>query len=71
VLGVRSHTHLLPNIAALAELVAMAASGELRVVVERTYSLADAQAAHMRSESRRTRGKLVFSIAQTLASDAS
>lgn len=42
-------------------------SGEVRPVIERSYPLADAGAAHRRSESRRARGKLVLVVDERLA----
>ena len=42
-------------------------SGEVRPVIDRSYPLADAVGAHRRSESRRSRGKLVLAVDERLA----
>ena len=42
-------------------------AGEVRPVIERSYPLADAAEAHRRSESRRSRGKLVLVVDEKLA----
>ena len=44
-------------------------AGDVRPVIERSYPLADAAAAHRRSESRRVRGKLVLIVDEKLAAE--
>lgn len=44
------------------EVLSLAASGELRVRISRTYALADAASAHRDLESRQTTGKLVLTV---------
>lgn len=51
-----------PDAARLAELAALAASGELRPVIERTFPLADAAAAIRHLEVEHARGKVVVTI---------
>ena len=42
-------------------------SGQVRPVVDRSYPLSDAVAAHRYSESKRTRGKLILVVDERLA----
>ncbi len=51
-----------PDAARLTELAAMAAAGELRPVIERTFPLADAAAAIRHLEVEHARGKVVVTI---------
>ena len=51
-----------PDAARLAELAAMAAAGELRPVIERTFPLADAAAAIRHLEVEHARGKVVVTV---------
>ena len=51
-----------PDSAQLAELAGLVAEGSLRVEVAQTFDLADAAAAHRKSEEGHVRGKLVLTI---------
>ncbi len=44
-------------------------AGEVKPVIDRTYPLADAEAAHRLSESRRARGKIVLVVDEKLAAE--
>lgn len=52
-----------PSTTQLAALAALFDAGKMRVVIERSYKLADIAHAHEHSESGRTRGKIVIEVA--------
>jgi NADPH:quinone reductase-like Zn-dependent oxidoreductase len=56
-------TAVLPDGARLAEIGARIDAGRISVIIDREYALADAAAAHERSESRRARGKIILRVA--------
>jgi NADPH:quinone reductase-like Zn-dependent oxidoreductase len=46
----------------LAQIAALIDAGELKVVIDSEFPLAEAAAAHRRSESRRARGKIILRV---------
>jgi NADPH:quinone reductase-like Zn-dependent oxidoreductase len=52
-----------PDGGRLADLVAMARTGQVRPVIDRVYPLADLVEAHRYSETQRARGKIVVRVA--------
>ena len=54
---------VVPNGARLREIGAMIDAGRLKVIVDSEYPLAEVAAAHLRSESRRARGKILLNVA--------
>ena len=53
---------VVPNGARLAEIGALIDAGELKVVIDREFPLAETAAAHLRSEQRHARGKIVIRV---------
>jgi NADPH:quinone reductase-like Zn-dependent oxidoreductase len=56
---------VVPNGARLRDISAMIDAGKLKVVIDSEYPLADAAAAHRRSESRQARGKILLNVASS------